>query len=151
MVAVGDIAPDFTASDSDGKPFHLADLRGKQRVVLYFFPKCFTAGCDIEAKGFRDQFPSYQGRAAQVIGVSADPPDVAQAFRKKFELPFPVLPDPEKKIIQLYDVKGMFGVARRVTFLIGLDGHVESVVDSMRPGPHIDKTLEELERNSPKP
>jgi peroxiredoxin Q/BCP len=149
MVAIGEIAPDFTTNDSDGHPFHLADLRGKQRVVLYFFPKCFTTGCDIEGKGFRDQFPRYQGNGTQIIGVSADPPDVAQAFRKKFELPFPVLPDPDKKVIQLYGVQGMFGLARRVTFQIGLDGRVENVVDSMRPGPHIDKTLKELEKSSP--
>jgi peroxiredoxin Q/BCP len=148
MVNKGDVAPDFATKDSDGHDFHLADLRGRQRVVLYFFPKCFTAGCDREAKGFRDQYPSYESKAVQVIGVSADPPDVAQAFRKKFELPFPVLPDPDRKVIELYDVKGTFGMAKRVTFLIGLDGHVEEVVESMFPGPHIEQTLKRLENGS---
>jgi peroxiredoxin Q/BCP len=110
-------------------------------VVLYFFPKCFTPGCDLEAQGFRDQIPTFEGKDTQVVGVSADPPDVAQAFRKKFQLPFPVLPDPDRKVIELYGVKGMMGLAKRTTFLIGKDGKVEEIVESMRPSPHVEKTL----------
>ncbi len=141
MVAVGDPAPEFQVQDSEGKPFQLSQFRGQKRVVLYFFPKCFTPGCDLEAQGFRDQIPSFEGKDTQVVGVSADPPDVAKAFRQKFKLPFPVLPDPERKVIELYGVKGMMGLAKRTTFLIGKDGRVEEIVESMRPSPHVEKTL----------
>jgi len=141
MVAVGDSAPEFQTQDSEGNPFQLSQFRGRKRVVLYFFPKCFTPGCDMEAQGFRDQIPNFEGKDAQVVGVSADPPDVAKAFRQKFKLPFPVLPDPERKVIELYGVKGMMGLAKRTTFLIGKDGKVEEIVESMRPSPHVERTL----------
>ncbi|MDE1836291.1 MAG: peroxiredoxin [Euryarchaeota archaeon] len=141
MPQQGENAPEFSAKDSDGRDFRLTDFRGKQRVVLYFFPACFTPGCDIEAGKFRDEFPRFQGKDVQVIGVSNDAPDVAKRFREHFRLPFPVLPDPEGKVIGLYGVAGMGGRARRVSFLIGTDGKIEEVVDSRLPGPHIEKHL----------
>lgn len=144
MVAPGEPAPDFTIHDSQGKKVHLADFRGKQRVVLYFFPKCFTPGCDIEAGKFRDEFPQFVQKSAQVLGVSADDPATSEKFRQHFQLPFPVLPDQEKKIIQAYGVGGGSGFAKRVTFLIGLDGRVELVVEDRSPGPHIEETLKRL-------
>jgi thioredoxin-dependent peroxiredoxin len=145
MVEPGQIAPDFNAQDSDGKPVQLSGFQGKQRVVLYFFPKCFTPGCDIEAGKFRDDYPKFQGRSTQVIGVSMDPPDVARKYREHFHLPFPLLPDPEGKIVGLYGVQGG-GHARRVSFLIGKDGKVEQVVDDRLPTSHIDKNLKLVEK-----
>ncbi len=144
MPKVGETAPEFASVDSDGRTLRLADHRGKQRVVLYFFPACFTPGCDIEAGKFRDEFPRYKGKDTQVIGVSNDAPETAKRFREHFHLPFPVLPDPEGRIIQLYGVGGSGGRARRVTFLIGLDGKIEEVVDDRSPETHVVKTLERL-------
>lgn len=144
MVAVGEPAPEFAVTDSQGKNVRLADFRGKQRVVLYFFPKCFTPGCDIEAGKFRDEFPKFVQRTTQILGVSADDAATAEKFRQHFQLPFPVLPDAEKKIIQAYGVGGSAGNARRVTFLIGTSGKVELVVDDRAPGPHIEETLKRL-------
>lgn len=145
MVQVGDIAPDFSTKDSAGNPVHLTDFRGKQRVVLYFFPKCFTPGCDIEAQKFRDDYPKFQGKSTVILGVSADDAEAAEKFRAHFHLQFSMLPDPEKKLIGLYGVGGMLGYAKRTTFLIGLDGKVEEVVDARLPAPHVEKTLEKIQ------
>lgn len=113
-------------------------------MVLYFFPACFTPGCDIEAGKFRDEFPRFQGKETQVIGVSIDVAETAKRFREHFHLPFPVLPDPDGKIIGLYGVAGNGGRARRVSFLIGRDGKVEEVVDNRSPEPHITTALERV-------
>ena len=144
MVAPGEPAPDFSAHDSDGHPVKLSDFRGKQRVVLYFFPKCFTPGCDIEAGRFRDDYPKFQGKGTQVLGVSTDEAEVARKFREKFRLPFPLLPDPQGSIVKLFGVAGSTGHARRVSFLVGLDGKVEQVVDDRAPEPHVARNLERL-------
>lgn len=144
MVGLGEIAPDFTTTDSDGRSVHLAELRGKQKVVLYFFPKCFTPGCDIEAGKFRDEFPKFQEKGTLIFGVSGDDAETAKKFREHFRLPFPILPDPQTKLIDLYGVKGSFGGARRVTFLIGLDGKVENLVEDRLPEAHIKRSLERL-------
>ncbi len=144
MVEAGEPAPDFETRDSEGNLFRLSSYRGEKVVVLYFFPKCFTPGCDLEARGFREQFPTFEGSHAQVVGVSADDAETARSFRQHFQLPFPVLPDPERRVIELYGVKGLLGLAKRTTFLIGLDGKVVEKVSSMRPAPHIEQTLRRL-------
>lgn len=144
MIAQGEMAPDFTAYDSDQQPVHLAAHRGRERVILYFFPKCFTPGCDIEAGKFRDEFPRFQGARTRVFGISRDDPETARKYREDFHLPFPVIPDPEGKIIGLFGVDSGKGYARRVTFLIGLDGRIEVVVDDRSPELHITRTLEHL-------
>ena len=145
MLARGELAPEFDIPDSDGHTVRLADYRGRQRVVLYFFPACFTPGCDIEAGRFRDELAKFEGKHAQVIGVSHDDALTARKYREHFRLPFPLLPDPSGRVIGLYGVGGSSGRARRVTFLIGLDGRVEEVVDDRMPEPHIEGTLRALE------
>lgn len=142
MPALGEMAPDFSTRDSDGHEFRLSSHRGQQKVVLYFFPACFTPGCDREAGKFRDEFPQFTGRSTQVVGVSNDDAETAKRFREHFHLPFPVLPDPEGKIITLYGVGKPGGHARRVTFLVGLEGRIEEVVDARDPEAHVTQTLQ---------
>ena len=107
----GDAAPDFDTVDDAGNRVHLADLKGK-RVVLYFYPKDNTTGCTAQACAFRDSYPQIQEKNAVVLGVSPDSAKSHQSFRSKYDLPFPLLIDADKKIAEAYDVwreKSMYG------------------------------------------
>jgi peroxiredoxin Q/BCP len=107
----GDTAPDFDTVDDAGNRVHLADLKGK-RVVLYFYPKDNTTGCTAQACAFRDSYPEIQEKNAVVLGVSPDSAKSHQSFRGKYDLPFPLLIDTDKKIAEAYDVwreKSMYG------------------------------------------
>ncbi|HXW66322.1 MAG TPA: peroxiredoxin [Thermoplasmata archaeon] len=136
MVAIGETAPDFTAPNFDGRPFHLAGLRGAP-VVLYFYPRADTPGCTIEAKGFRDVYGEFQAKKVNVVGVSIDDCPAQKAFRDKYGLPFPLIADTSKDVAGRYGVLGPRGSARRVTFLIDAGGRVIDVVDSSSPEEHI--------------
>ena len=108
---VGDMAPDFDTVTDTGERVRLSDLRGK-RVVLYFYPKDNTTGCTAQACAFRDSYPEITDKNAVVLGVSPDSAKSHQSFRNKYDLPFPLLLDPDKKIAGAYDVwreKSMYG------------------------------------------
>ena len=122
----GKPAPDFTLEDQDGKPVSLSDFAGKQAVLLYFYPKDDTPGCTKEACGFRDDI-----RAFAKLGVSADGAASHQKFIGKYKLPFPLLSDPDRKVMKKYGAFGekmMYGKKTvgviRSTVLIGKDGKV---------------------------
>lgn len=133
VVEKGSIAPDFTLESDDRGPVTLSELRGK-KVVLYFYPKDDTPGCTVQACDVRDALPRFEGVDALVLGVSAD--DVAShgAFRRKYDLNFPLLADVGGKVSRLYGVWGermvhgrpLMGIERS-TFLIDEDGRVEAV------------------------
>src|SRR3982751_3877959 len=120
----GDVAPDFTAMTNEGKNISLAELKGKS-VILYFYPRDDTPGCTKEACAFRDDFAAFRKKGAIILGVSADSVKAHNKFVKKFELPFPLLADEDKKIVEAYGVWGQksfmgrkyLGI-HRVTFLI---------------------------------
>src|SRR6266404_3573349 len=101
----GDQAPEFTARASGGKQISLADVKG-QNVILYFYPKDDTPGCTKEACAFRDEFIQFQERGAVVLGISVDSVESHQKFTAKYRLPFPLLADPDRKIVQTYGVWG---------------------------------------------
>ena len=101
----GKAAPAFTLSDADGKKVSLKDFAGKN-VILYFYPKDDTPGCTKEACGFRDLWKKIQKRGAVVLGISADSPESHRKFAAKYALPFPLLSDPERKVMERY---GAFG------------------------------------------
>ncbi|HUI38526.1 MAG TPA: peroxiredoxin [Thermoplasmata archaeon] len=138
MVGVGEAAPDFVAKGSAGSSVRLAELRGHP-VILYFYPKASTPGCTIETKAFRDLHPEFTKRGVKVLGVSTDEVEDQDTFAKNCSVPFPLLADPSKEITRKYGVLGLAGVARRVTFFIAADGKVAEIVDSSRPGPHVDR------------
>src|ERR1700761_5644829 len=108
---IGDKAPDFTLpTDGDGK-IKLSDLKG-QKVVLYFYPKDDTPGCTTEACNFRDSFADFKKAGAVILGISPDPIKSHDKFKKKFDLPFPLLADPDHAVAEQYDVwkeKSMYG------------------------------------------
>ena len=139
-------APAFSAPDQTGKTVALSDFKGKNNVVLYFYPKDDTPGCTKEACSLRDGFARLQQAGAVILGVSADDQKSHRAFADKFSLPFSLLADPDRKIIEAYGVKmPVLGFARRVTFLIDKQGTVRKVLTDVQTEGHDRQVLEVLE------
>jgi peroxiredoxin Q/BCP len=146
----GDVAPAFTVATNGGGTVSLADFKGKN-VVLYFYPRDDTPGCTKEACAFRDHFAGFRKKGAVVLGVSIDPVKSHDKFVEKFKLPFTLLADEDKKIVQAYGVWGeksfmgrkYMGVAR-VTFLIGPDGRIKKIWPTVKPEEHAEEVLAEL-------
>ncbi len=146
MLKEGDKAPDFSAKDQDGRDVKLADFAGK-RVVLYFYPKDDTPGCTKEACSFRDADKVYRSKGIKVFGVSTDSEKSHQKFISKFQLPFDLLADTDKKIVEDYGVwgeKSMYGKkymgTMRKTFLID-DGKIVKIFDKVDVANHADEVL----------
>ena len=146
----GDPAPAFTAPTNGGGSVSLSDFKGKQ-VVLYFYPRDDTPGCTKEACGFRDAFASFRKKGVVVLGVSVDPVKAHDKFVEKFKLPFPLLADEEKRIVQAYGVWGQksfmgrkFLGIHRVTFLIGPDGRIQKIWPEVKPEEHAAEVLAAL-------
>jgi peroxiredoxin Q/BCP len=136
----GDPAPLFTGQDQDGKTLKLNSLIGKKIVLLYFYPKDNTPGCTKEACGFRDRMSGLQTNNVEVIGVSFDSAESHKKFIADYKLNFRLLTDPDGKIIDLYDVRVVGRkMARRVSFLIGLDGKIVHVTNSGNPDLHFNE------------
>ena len=147
---VGQKAPDFTLLDDAGEKVNLSDLKGK-KVVLYFYPKDDTPGCTTEACNFRDGLSEIKRQGAVVLGVSADSVESHKKFKKKFELNFPLLADPEKKMIERYGVwkeKSMYGKKymgiERTTFVIDEQGKISHIFPKVKVSEHYDEVLETL-------
>jgi peroxiredoxin Q/BCP len=138
MPKAGDAAPSFEGKDQNGKDFKLADLVGKKIVLLYFYPKDFTGGCTKEACSFRDGFEDFATNNVEIVGVSFDSADSHLQFIAKYKLNFTLLADTDGKIADIYGVR-MAGknMARRVSFLIGLDGKIVHVTDAGNPDIHL--------------
>jgi peroxiredoxin Q/BCP len=133
----GDKAPEFTAKDQNGKAVSLADFKGKT-VILYFYPKDDTPGCTAEACSFRDNYQSLLGKGYQVIGVSTDDEKSHKKFETKYSLPFPLIADEDKSIVEAYGVwaeKNMYGKKYmgtvRTTFIINGDGVISHVINKV--------------------
>ncbi|MCX8157654.1 MAG: thioredoxin-dependent thiol peroxidase [Verrucomicrobiae bacterium] len=146
-VGVGDPAPDFTAQDQHGRTLRLSQLRG-QVVVLYFYPKDDTPGCTTEACAFRDEHTALQQAGAVVLGVSTDSAASHDKFARKYNLPFSLLADEDRHIVQAYGVWGKktfmgreYEGTHRVTFLIGPDGLVRRVWTEVKPATHAAEVL----------
>jgi len=151
MLDVGDDAPDFELVDQHGETVALSDYEG-QRVVLYFYPRADTEGCTIEAKSFRDEWESFEGRDIAVLGVSDDPVDDLDDFAAKYDLPFHLLSDEDGSVSTAYDSYGekqMFGNTFdgvfRNTYLIGTDGGIEHVYEGVSPEGHAEEILADLD------
>ena len=143
----GDKAPEFTSLTQDGKTVSLADFKGKY-VILYFYPRDDTPGCTKEACGFRDAFAEFTRKGAVVLGVSTDPVKAHSKFAAKFKLPFTLLADEQKKIVQAYGVWGekrfmgrKYLATHRVTFLIGPDVKIKQVWPAVKPEEHAAEVL----------
>ncbi len=144
----GDKAPSFTAADQDGNVHSLKDYKGK-KVVLYFYPKDNTETCIKEACNLRDNYALLQKKDIVVLGVSLDDEKSHKKFEKKFSLPFTLLADPEKKIINHYGVWAeKFFMGRyfmgtlRTTFLINEKGKIDHIIEKVVSKDHAAQILE---------
>ncbi|MCX7929418.1 MAG: peroxiredoxin [Chlorobi bacterium] len=145
---VGTRAPEFTATATSGT-IKLSDYRGKW-VVLYFYPKSFTPGCTAEACSLRDGFDSLRNLDAVIIGVSTDDVETQRLFKEKYQLPFDLIADTDKKVVEAYHVAGMLGFAKRRTFIIDPSGVLRYIVDDIDTRRHADQirsVLQQLRKN----
>ncbi|NJM54061.1 MAG: thioredoxin-dependent thiol peroxidase [Blastocatellia bacterium] len=147
MLKEGDAAPDFVAKDQNGSEIKLSDYLGKQ-VVLYFYPKDDTPGCTKEACSFRDADEIYAEKGIKVFGVSTDSEKSHQKFISKYNLPFTLLADTDKKIVNDYGVygeKSMYGKkymgVNRMTFLINENGKIVKIFKKVNVSEHADEVL----------
>jgi peroxiredoxin Q/BCP len=146
----GDVAPAFTVATSGGGKISLADYKGRN-VILYFYPRDDTPGCTKEACAFREHFADFKKKGAVVFGVSTDSVKSHDKFVEKFKLPFTLLADEDKKIVEAYGVWGekrfmgrkYMGVFR-VTFLIGPDGKIKKIWLAVKPDGHAEEVLAAL-------
>ncbi len=138
MLQEGTMAPEFSLTDQNGMLRKLSDYRG-QKVILYFYSKDMTSGCSRQACGFAELYPQFREKNAAVLGVSKDSVASHKKFEEKYGLPFTLLSDPEKEVIQLYDVwkekvnygKVTMGVVR-TTYLIDENGVIVKAMDKVK-------------------
>ena len=147
MLREGTPAPDFEGALDDGSTFRLSELRGHKNVVLYFYPKDFTPGCTREACAFRDNYSDVEQHDAIIAGVSTDSVGSHQRFREHHELPFPLIADPEKRIVRLYDADGFLGITTaRVTYVIDKEGVIRAALrHDFAVARHLPEVLDALE------
>ncbi|MFZ9846604.1 MAG: thioredoxin-dependent thiol peroxidase [Flavobacteriales bacterium] len=145
---IGDKAPAVVAVDERGMPVRLSDYIGK-KVVLYFYPKDNTPGCTTEACDLRDNYRLFQQKGFEVIGVSADTEKKHQNFIQKYDLPFRLIADVDKKVINAFGVWGRkkfmgveFDGIKRTTFVIDEKGFIERIFDKVITKSHTEQILE---------
>ena len=139
MLKTGDTAPDFTLPDQDGMQVHLAELLTRGPVLLYFYPADFTPVCTREACAFGALEPELNRAGVTLVGISPQDSASHTRFRERYHLSFPLLADPEKRVIRAYGCDGFlgFGVSR-VTYLIGADGRIqETAKAALSVAPHL--------------
>jgi len=135
-------APDFEAVDQEGKLHKLADYAGKY-LLLYFYPKDDTPGCTVEACSIRDNYDELK-KHLEVLGVSADSQASHKKFAQKYNLPFTLLADTDKKIISAYGADGVI-MKKRISFLIGPDGKILKVYEKVVPADHVKQILQDID------
>lgn len=150
-IPVGQPAPDFTGQIQDGSDLTLSDYRGSW-VALYFYPKDDTPGCTKQACNLRDGMASLEEHGIKVIGVSEDDVDSHEEFAEKYNLPFPIVADPEHEVLDAYGVYGersMYGNTflgtARTTYLIDPDGVVRHVFKRPKTSDHTAEILKKYE------
>lgn len=150
MLAIGTSAPGFTLPDQNGEPRSLSDFRG-QKVILYFYPKDMTSGCTKQACAFGELYPQFREKGAVILGVSKDSVASHKRFEEKHGLPFTLLSDTEKSVIQAYDVwkeKKLYGKVSmgvvRTTYLIDENGVIVKAFDKVKAADNPAQMLGEL-------
>ena len=146
----GDEAPDFTLPDADGTPVTLSSFRG-QRVIVYFYPAAMTPGCTKQACDFTASLPALTTAGYVVLGISPDPPAKLARFREKESLGFPLLSDPDRKVLEAYGAYGekkLYGKTTvgviRSTFVVDPDGKIEKAQYGVKATGHVGRLTTEL-------
>ena len=145
----GNKAPDFTAFNQDGEKVKLSFFKGKKNVVLYFYPKDMTPGCTTQACDFRDQYKKFKNTV--ILGVSIDSTERHQKFIAKYDLPFTLIADIDKKVVLKYDIwqekklygKTFMGIVR-TTFIIDKTGTIQKIFPKVKVKTHIEDVLSAL-------
>jgi peroxiredoxin Q/BCP len=144
---VGDQAPDFTSKDQNGNEIKLSNFRGK-KVVLYFYPKDDTPGCTAQACNLRDNYEAMLKQGYQVLGVSVDDEKKHRKFIEKFDLPFPLIADTDRSVVEAYGVwqeKSMYGRkymgTMRYTFVIDEEGKIKDIITKVDTKEHAAQIL----------
>jgi peroxiredoxin Q/BCP len=152
MIKEGNKAPDFKLKDQNGKIVSLSDFKGND-VILYFYPKDNTSGCTAEACSFRDDFPEFKKIKAVIIGVSPDSVESHKKFAEKYNLPFTLLSDEEKKVLEKYEVwkeKSMYGKkymgVERTTFVIDKEGKIKKIFNKVKVAGHNKEVMDVLNK-----
>ena len=147
----GDKAPDFTGIDQNENTISLSDFAGK-KLILFFYPKDNTPGCTAEACNLRDNFGALEAKGYALLGVSPDSAKKHQNFINKHDLPFPLLADTEKEVLNAYEVWGpkkfmgrTFDGVHRTTFIIDESGNIEKIFKKVKTKAHTEQILEEME------
>lgn len=143
----GDQAPNFKAVDQDGKSHTLADYMGK-KLVVFFYPKASTPGCTAEACNLRDNWSTFQKEGYEILGVSADSQKRQTNFKNKYELPFPLLADEDKTVIEAFGVWGPkkfmgkeYEGIHRTSFVIDEEGKIQEVIQKVKTKAHAEQIL----------
>jgi thioredoxin-dependent peroxiredoxin len=151
----GKAAPKFSLPASTGKPISLDDFKGKQTLVLYFYPRADTPGCTTEACAFRDALADYNKSKIAVLGISPDDEKAVTKFADKFHLNFPLLADADHAIAEKYGVwqeKSMYGKkywgVARTTFVISKDGKILHTFEKVKPAGHDQEVLDWIKANA---
>lgn len=148
MLKVETAAPNFAAKLDDGSTFELESYRGAKHVVLYFYPKDFTAGCTAQACAFRDTYAELADLDAVIFGVSGDSESSHASFRERHELPFPLIADPSREVHRLYEAVGLIPwITPRITYVIDKEGVIRDAIrHDFRVKAHVPEVLEALRR-----
>lgn len=147
LLKVGDKAPNFIAVDQDGNTISMENYKGK-KLIIFFYPKADTPGCTAEACNLRDNYKILQEKGFELLGVSADSEKKQKKFKEKYHLPFPLLADENKEVINAFGVWGpksfmgrKFDGIHRATFVIDEKGIIERVIDNVKTKTHADQIL----------
>lgn len=149
-IQINKLAPDFTLPDQDGNKHKLSDYRG-QWVLVYFYPKDDTPGCTTEACTLRDNLPKFGKLKAKVFGISVDSVASHKKFSEKYKLPFTLLADENKKVVEKYGVwqeKSMYGRKYmgtvRNSYLINPEGKIIMIYEKVKPADHAQQVLDDI-------
>ncbi len=149
MLQVGDKAPDFNSINENGEAVSLSQFKGK-KLVLYFYPKDDTPGCTAEACSLRDSYHRFQSEGYEILGVSPDSPKKHLAFIKKYELPFSLLSDENKEVLQSFGAWGRkkfmgkeYDGVLRSTFVIDAEGMIQEVIAKVDTAKHAQQLLKD--------
>ena len=142
MLSINTLAPDFKLPDQNGKEHTLSYHRGTH-VLIYFYPKDDTAGCTKEACVIRDMYKDFESNGVKVFGISADSVESHKKFEEKYQLPFTLLSDPEKKVIKAYGADGLV-FTKRISYLIAPDGTILKAYEKVDPAHHGEEILKDI-------
>jgi peroxiredoxin Q/BCP len=145
-LSVGDMAPDFSLQGSDGETYTLSDFRGKEAVVLAWFPKAYTSGCTIECKSLAENGHLIRKYQVSYFMASVDPIEENRGFAQQQKADFPLLSDPSRETARAYGVLSGGGYAARHTFYIGVDGRILFIDRNVRPATSAEDMAATLEK-----